>query len=55
MGGETYSRLTASSSYPKMASGPVGQQIHNIYKDRLGQFTSRGQYEGQNLMGYAIL
>ena len=38
------------SSYPKLAAGPVGQQIHNIYKERLGQFSGGGQYQGQNLL-----
>lgn len=48
MGGETQSR--ASSSFPKLSAGPVGQQIHNIYLDRLGQFTSKGQYASKNLL-----
>ncbi|KAI9813104.1 MAG: Glycoside hydrolase, 38 vacuolar alpha mannosidase [Pycnora praestabilis] len=48
MGGETQTRAT--SSYPKIATAPVGQQIHSIYKDRLGQFTSGGQYESKNLL-----
>ena len=47
MGGETHSK--PQSTYPKLVSGPVGQKIHNIYKDRLGQFSSGGQYEHQNL------
>ncbi|KAL9602170.1 MAG: hypothetical protein Q9219_002034 [cf. Caloplaca sp. 3 TL-2023] len=38
-----------STSLPKLASGPVGQQIHSIYKERLRQFTSNGQYSSQNL------
>lgn len=37
------------SSLPKLAAGPVGQQIHSIYKGRLGQFTANGQYSSQNL------
>ena len=49
MGGETHTRPT-TSSYPKLSAGPVGQQIHSIYKDRLGQFSSGGQYAGQNLL-----
>ena len=53
MGGETHTK-PSGSSYPKMAAGPVGQQIHSIYKDRLGQFTSGGQYESQNLLGYVL-
>jgi alpha-mannosidase len=46
MGGEASSK---PSSYPKLAARPVGQQIRDIYKDRLRQFTAGGQYEGQNL------
>ncbi|KAL8912339.1 MAG: hypothetical protein Q9171_002626 [Xanthocarpia ochracea] len=37
------------SSLPKLAAGPVGQQIHSIYKGRLAQFASNGQYSSQNL------
>ncbi|KAL1963370.1 hypothetical protein VTN77DRAFT_8386 [Rasamsonia byssochlamydoides] len=48
MGGEAPSR--APSSYPKLASRPVGQHIKNIYIDRLRQFTARGQYEKENLV-----
>ncbi|KAI9682882.1 MAG: Glycoside hydrolase, 38 vacuolar alpha mannosidase [Trizodia sp. TS-e1964] len=48
MGGESKTKL--SSSIPKLAAGPVGQKIRNIYKDRLGQFSSRGQYERTNLL-----
>lgn len=54
MGGETHTRA-AASSYPKLAAGPVGQQITNIYKERLGQFTGGGQYESQNLMGFVVV
>lgn len=52
MGGETSSR--APSQYPKLSAGPVGQQIQSIYTDRLRQFTSGGQYEKQNLLGWVI-
>lgn len=38
------------SSYPLLATKPVGKQIQNIYTDRLGQFQSGGQYQGQNLL-----
>lgn len=48
MGGETHTRSTASM-YPKLSAGPVGQQIRNIYRERLGIFTGGGQYEAQNL------
>jgi alpha-mannosidase len=49
MGGETHTRPMASS-YPKLSAGPVGQKINNIYRDRLGQFSSGGQYQGQDLL-----
>ncbi|KAI9778591.1 MAG: Glycoside hydrolase, 38 vacuolar alpha mannosidase [Geoglossum umbratile] len=48
MGGETQEK--PASQYPKLSAGPVGQQIWNIYKDRLGQFTGDGQYERNNLL-----
>ncbi|KAI9828731.1 MAG: Glycoside hydrolase, 38 vacuolar alpha mannosidase [Thelocarpon impressellum] len=48
MGGDSNSR--APSTYPKMADHPVGQKIQSIYKDRLGQFTGRGQYDTKNLV-----
>lgn len=54
MGGETQTKVTGSS-YPKLSAGPVGQQIHNIYRDRLGQFTSHGQFDSQNLQAYVRL
>ncbi|KAL8711002.1 MAG: hypothetical protein Q9225_007199, partial [Loekoesia sp. 1 TL-2023] len=38
-----------STSLPKLAAGPVGQQIHSIYRGRLRQFTDNGQYSSQNL------
>ncbi|KAL8774723.1 MAG: hypothetical protein Q9209_000662 [Squamulea sp. 1 TL-2023] len=38
-----------STSLPKLSAGPVGQQIHSIYRGRLGQFTSNGEYSSQNL------
>ncbi|KAI9835170.1 MAG: hypothetical protein M1819_002540 [Sarea resinae] len=47
MGGETHRRL--ASTLPKLSAGPVGAPIQNIYRDRLRQFTSGGQYEKQNL------
>lgn len=54
MGGETQTR-TKGTSIPKLSAGPVGEQVHSIYKDRLGQFTGDGQYESQNLQSYASL
>ncbi|KAK6337991.1 Glycoside hydrolase, 38 vacuolar alpha mannosidase [Orbilia brochopaga] len=47
MGGET--RTMQSSGYPQLATDPKGQQIHNIYLDRLRQFTAGGQYKNQSL------
>lgn len=40
----------SGSSYPVLAPRPVGQWISKLYKDRLHQFTSTGQYESQNLL-----
>lgn len=37
------------SGYPKLNFNPKGQQIRNIYQDRLKQFTAEGQYQSQNL------
>ena len=48
MGGETKIKET-SSSLPKISAGPVGQQIHDIYKGRLGTFQDGGQYGSENL------
>lgn len=51
MGGETRNMAPASSStYPQLAIRPVGKQIHQIYRDRLRQFTDNGQYREQSLM-----
>ncbi|OQD80795.1 hypothetical protein PENANT_c031G03339 [Penicillium antarcticum] len=49
MGGEVPFR-PAAPALPRLAERPVGQRIHSIYTDRLKQFTSSGQYEGQNLI-----
>lgn len=43
-------RMATSKSYPKLAAGPVGKQIHSIYQDRLRMFTSDGQYREQGLL-----
>jgi alpha-mannosidase len=51
MGGETPHLAPApASTLPRLAERPVGQRITKIYTDRLKQFTSTGQYEGQNLV-----
>ncbi|PKS12023.1 hypothetical protein jhhlp_001319 [Lomentospora prolificans] len=39
----------SKSSYPVLAPRPKGQWITNLYRDRLNQFTSGGQYETENL------
>jgi alpha-mannosidase len=49
MGGEVPFR-PAPPALPRLAERPVGQRINSIYTDRLKQFTSSGQYEGQNLI-----
>ena len=50
MGGETTKNTRTLTTYPIRAAHPVGKQIHGIYRDRLGQFTSSGQYETKNLL-----
>ncbi|KAH6691636.1 glycosyl hydrolase family 38 domain-containing protein [Plectosphaerella plurivora] len=42
--------LKSKGSYPTLATRPVGQWISNIYKDRIKNFYSGGQYEKQNLL-----
>ncbi|KAL4870897.1 hypothetical protein BDV12DRAFT_184237 [Aspergillus spectabilis] len=49
MGGDILRQ--APSALPRVSDAPVGQRIRSIYTDRLGQFTSSGQYEKQNLLG----
>ena len=49
MGGESESR-TVASQYPKLVERPVGQQITQIYTDRLGQFQTPGQFQAQGLL-----
>jgi alpha-mannosidase len=51
MGGETHRAMALSSSYPKLAAGPVGKQIHSIYQSRLNQFMDGGQYREQGIIG----
>ncbi|ORY60182.1 glycosyl hydrolase family 38 domain-containing protein [Pseudomassariella vexata] len=55
MGGERTEPKSASASaaiasYPAQAPGPVGKRISKLYKDRINQFYSRGQWENQNLL-----
>ncbi|KAL4813967.1 glycosyl hydrolases family 38 N-terminal domain-containing protein [Aspergillus spinulosporus] len=49
MGGDVLRQTP--SSLPRAPDGPVGQRIRSIYTDRLNQFTSKGQYQSQNLIG----
>ena len=55
MGGETAESAKLKSTYPKLSEKPIGQWIPNLYKDRISQFYSGGQYEGKNLKAYAPL
>ncbi|KAK8095352.1 alpha-mannosidase [Apiospora kogelbergensis] len=53
MGGERTQPKKATASvanYPMQAAGPVGKRISNIYKERITQFYSTGQWEKQNLL-----
>lgn len=52
MGGEKQVQFIGRSPLPQLSAGPVGQQISNIYKERLGQFAGDGQYKSQNLQAY---
>lgn len=49
MGGES-KPAAAPKPYPVQAPKPVGQWISGIYRDRLNQLLSGGQYESQNLL-----
>jgi alpha-mannosidase len=54
MGGERIeptapSAAATTSRYPAQAPGPVGKHISKIYKERIAQFYSHGQWEKQNL------
>ena len=50
MGGEKDVARKPESSYPVRAPRPVGQRINNIYRDRISQFYSHGQWEKNNLI-----
>ncbi|USW54156.1 Putative glycoside hydrolase family 38 domain, galactose mutarotase-like domain superfamily [Septoria linicola] len=54
MGGETQptsnSMASSAAKYPQLAARPKGKLIHDIYRDRLNQFTSNGQYKEQGLL-----
>jgi len=53
MGGDTKGN-TAKADYPQLAPGPVGQRISNIYKERISQFYSGGQWDQVNLLSHVI-
>ncbi|KAI0400316.1 glycosyl hydrolase family 38 domain-containing protein [Xylaria palmicola] len=50
MGGETTTPKAVAAEYPVRARVPVGKRISRIYKDRIEQFYSTGQWEKQNLL-----
>ena len=50
MGGGDKAPPLAGSEYPLLAPKPVGQRIENLYRDRISQFYSGGQYEKVNLL-----
>ncbi|KAI1105211.1 glycoside hydrolase family 38 protein [Jackrogersella minutella] len=50
MGGETTKPKVASTEYPVRARAPVGKRITHIYKERITQFYSKGQWEKRNLL-----
>ncbi|TLD25936.1 glycoside hydrolase family protein [Venturia nashicola] len=43
-----------ATKYPTLVEKPVGKQIHNLYLDRLRQFTDDGQYKKQGLLDKII-
>ncbi|KAI1322210.1 glycoside hydrolase family 38 protein [Xylariaceae sp. FL0255] len=50
MGGESKKSKVLPAEYPIRAPGPVGKRISKLYKDRVEQFYSTGQWEKQNLL-----
>ncbi|TGJ86942.1 hypothetical protein E0Z10_g1832 [Xylaria hypoxylon] len=50
MGGDTTMPKSVAAEYPIRAPAPVGKRISKIYKERIEQFYSRGQWEKQNLL-----
>jgi alpha-mannosidase len=54
MGGGSHPSMAPASTYPRLASKPVGKQIHKLYLDRLRQFTDNGQYRNQGLLPYIL-
>ncbi|KAI1176742.1 glycosyl hydrolase family 38 domain-containing protein [Nemania sp. FL0916] len=50
MGGETTAPKSLAAEYPIRAPAPTGKRISKIYKERISQFYSTGQWEKQNLL-----
>lgn len=53
-GGERAPHVCGHHSYPQLAHRPVGQKISKIYRERIGQFYSRGQWDKVNLLSYVF-
>lgn len=51
-GGERAPHVCGHHSYPQLAHRPVGQKISKIYRERIGQFYSKGQWDKVNLLSY---
>ncbi|CAK7269810.1 Glycoside hydrolase, 38 vacuolar alpha mannosidase [Sporothrix epigloea] len=49
-GGERAPHVCGHHSYPQLAKQPVGQKISRIYRERIGQFYSKGQWDKVNLL-----
>ena len=49
-GGSTAPHVCGHHSYPQLAPRPVGQRIAGIYRERISQFYSRGQWDKVNLL-----
>ncbi|KAI1082870.1 glycoside hydrolase family 38 protein [Whalleya microplaca] len=50
MGGETTKPKVAAAEFPVRAVAPVGKRIAHIYKERIEQFYSKGQFDQRNLL-----
>ncbi|KAI0972557.1 glycoside hydrolase family 38 protein [Xylaria arbuscula] len=50
MGGENTTPKAVAGEYPVRAPAPVGKRISRIYKERIEQFYSKGQWEKRNLL-----
>ena len=49
-GGDRSIPTTTTASYPLRALGPVGKRITSIYKKRMVNFFTEGQWEKVNLL-----